>query len=257
MQSAEFLRKVGKNLDITKVNNSKHNDDAALKCLEIIRKAKQENVDYKRPNNYSACNIVYFGFNLEEIEELKSIIKHCQPDTQSKFPDFLLEDNLIEHFHVTSSIETKKGSKQHANRIQCDKIVEQSITDAKDCFVDYAAFDNSYDFLVQSIQHNWGKHVRSLKDYKKNIGSCTFIIDYTDIAILNVTDNEWYRISKDNKALLYLYENRGKVDNIIFVNDRFCEVIRIDYIPSLIKLNNNALKLEAVDTIVVSEVSNL
>lgn len=58
-------------------------------------------------------NIKYeylFGLTQEDVKEIVNILRKWEPNRKpSEFPDFVFDNGFIEHFQITSSLETKKA----------------------------------------------------------------------------------------------------------------------------------------------------
>lgn len=185
----------------------------------------------------------------DEIEVACALRKAKSNDNLNAFPDFVFDNGFIEHFQITSSKVTRKGSGQ----ILKEKGFEREVKDKQDKFVEMCnetpSYDkvrscvstmkfpvHSYDYLVQSFTQNCEHHLESLHKYNgaKDIG--IFLIENSETA-LTMTENifvDWkdgmshgdlreqqsfncYRLSRDKNMLNYLYGLRDKLRYVIYV----------------------------------------
>ena len=232
--------------------------DNELNCLNIIRNTK----DIENPKRY-------FGFLRKDVEEIVESIKDAQPNKNlSNFPDFICNNGFIEHFKVTASKETRKGSIHIKEETYFKKKVEseaelikekwnQDPNNVKNNSIHWAFKfpEHSYSYLCESFMNNWEKHIASLNNYKGNKSTSIFMIEYTDLALTmyeNVFEDwidglsngdvrepetvEFYRISRDKKLLNYIYQFRNTIKYVIFVYGKEYEAIKLNNIPYLLKL---------------------
>lgn len=187
----------------------------------------------------------------EDWEEIQRCLKTAVENEQkNNFPDFVLNNGFIEHFQVTSSKSTRKGSKHLKNikhyEIETDERFKQIKKEWEENPImyeeriatrEYVYQDHAYEYLDQSITHCFQNHINSLDKYKgeKEIG--IFLIEYTDRAVSMVPnyDNEIFeKINKgdlkvkrkivgyspvyDKKMLEYFKRFKDKIKYIIWVN---------------------------------------
>lgn len=226
--------------------------------------------DFKRERNFFVnsewCKCC-FGLLESERTELEDILRTVKANpTKSAFPDFLFDHGFIEHFQITSSAVTKKGS-VHIKR---DKEFRQRVDAERSKFVSECSenlslnkplsksWDNpnpkhSYKFLVESFKRNWESHMKSYRKYdgSKQIG--IFMIEHPELALKMCEEvcPEWengmscgdlkpsekfceYRLSRDKNLLEYVYQFKNEIKYVLFVNQCRVEVIRTENIPYLI-----------------------
>ena len=185
----------------------------------------------------------------DEIEFTCALRKAKANNNLNDFPDFIFDNGFIEHFQITSSKVTRKGSGQ----IIKEKDFEREVKDKQDKFVrmcnDTPSYGevrscvstmkfpvHSYEYLVQSFKQNCEHHLESMHKYKgaKDIG--IFLIENSEMT-LTMLENifvGWkdgmshgdlrkqqsfscYRLSRDKKLLNYLYELRNELKYVIYV----------------------------------------
>lgn len=218
-----------------------------------------------------------YGLSYEDMEFLETALKTAKPNPESSiFPDFLCDNGIIEHFAVSSSKTTAKGSKQQMEyshyRKKTDKEIdafkaEEGPNDSL-IVIDKRrwSFDqpvHSYDYLVASFKENWESHISSLRKYEKK-QRCIFMIDYEEIA-LEMIENVFegvkeglrfddlrdqqrihtYRISRDKELLKYIYRFADEVDLVIWAFFDGWEAIKLENILEMLKLMPWAYKTEA------------
>ena len=75
-------------------------------------------------------NIKYeylFGLTQEDVKEIVNILRKWEPNRKpSEFPDFVFDNGFIEHFQITSSLETKKGAQQIINEKDFERKTKQT-----------------------------------------------------------------------------------------------------------------------------------
>ena len=191
-----------------------------------------------------------FGLTVDdEIEFLNAIRKANANNKSSEFPDYIFDNGFIEHFQITSSKVTRKGSGQ----IIKEKSFEREVKDKQDKFVEMCnetpSYDkvrscvsemkfpaHSYNYLVQSFKKNCEHHLESMQKYNgaKDIG--IFLIENSDTALTMIEDIfvDWkngmshgdlreqqsfncYRLSRDKNMLEYLYGLRNDLKYVIYV----------------------------------------
>lgn len=218
-------------------------------------------------NNESSKH--YFGLLEEDRQEFAFILRIAKAnEKKSEFPDFIFENGFIEHFQITSSKTTRKGSKHIRTLHNFDLTVAQEAEQIKQEWNESPNFDkirskqwvldnpdHNYYYLTQSFKKNWEHHIQSLKKYSGNKEIGIFLIEYTDVALSMVENvyKDWidgmsqgdmreeekfrcYRLSRDKEMLKYVYDYRDRLKYVIFVYCDGFEVIRLDNIPYLLKL---------------------
>lgn len=201
--------------------------------------------------------------------EFEQILRKAEPNQKlSSFPDLVFANGFIEHFQVTSSAVTRKGSNHAKKESEFNHRVEDETKKIEDEWNQTPSFDevrskswaftnptHSHDFLITSFKSNWEHHMDSYRKYNgaKEVG--IFMVEYPEFA-LTMSENvycDWingmaqgdmrgqekfkeYRLSRDKKLLEYIYQFREQIKYVIFVNRVRHEVIRTENIPYLLKL---------------------
>lgn len=211
----------------------------------------------------------YYGMSDDDINNFeKSIYSAMLNHERSQFPDFILYNGFMEHFQVTSSEESKKGSSHKKDEFIFKTKVEKEEKAIKDEIIDkhpslevqtynweQEYLNHSYDNFKKSLRRNWENHINSLNQYNGNKEIGVFIIEMTEFT-LSMHENIYnglkngltygdlrnpqsficYRLSRDKDMLQYLYSFKDSIDFIIFVNCEGFEVIKLENIPEIIKL---------------------
>ena len=81
-----------------------------LNCFNKIKESYLNNIGIKKEFDNSDHFIMDSIFNSTH-----------QNEKQNEFPDFLFDGGVIEHFEVTASNETRKGSKYKIHSIEAEK----------------------------------------------------------------------------------------------------------------------------------------
>lgn len=209
--------------------------EAERRCMTIVRDAK---------------NLLFFGTTYEDEKTIKRAISTAMENKDlNLFPDYVFEGGFIEHFFVTSSRETRKGSSMaredsELERKQIKKtneVLEGVNPDRPEVFITdgdpYWYKGHSYEFFVDSFVNNFEKHVQKAKDYLGNKEHSVFLIEYSDMALtmhrktprdlllersygdLIPIENHGYRLSRDADLLKYLFEKKTEVEYVVFVNE--------------------------------------
>ncbi len=203
-------------------------------------------------------NFIYFKgiekvFDDSDYFTMASILKSAfQNENHNDFPDFFFDGGIIEHFEVTASDETHKGSQYKIDDAYCqrekDKHFKQldkefidsphhpgtmkaeTVEDTHECF--------SYESFIKSFKRNVEHHLDSLKKSKYANQIVVFLIEQQGASLsvyINNIFNRFYMLSEDKNILEYIKEILTDVDYIIFVaTDRY-EVIDLSKIDVLIQ----------------------
>lgn len=225
----------------------------------------KEKVWFINSEYYKSC----FGLLEKDRDEIEKIMKNTKPNSNlNNFPDFTFDDGFIEHFQITSSKTTRKGS-EHIKEMSCfDAKVKQETEEIKHEWNKTPSFNkvrakhwsienpqHSHEYLIKSFERNWNNHLKSLEKYKGNKEVGIFMIEYMEFA-LSMSENvyaNWvdgmthgdmrepekfkcYRLSRDKKMLNFMYEYRNQIKYVIFVYCNGFEIIKLESIPYLLKL---------------------
>lgn len=238
----------------------------------------------------SNCHNSYFGLLEVDRNEFEQILRKAEPNQRlSDFPDLVFTNGFIEHFQVTSSLVTRKGSNHVKKESEFKQRVEIETKQIEDEWNQTPSFDevrskswaftnptHSHDFLIASFKNNWEHHMDSYRKYNgaKEVG--IFMIEYPEFA-LSMCENvycDWidgmaqgdmrdqekfkeYRLSRDKKLLEYIYQFREQIKYVIFINQVRYEVIRTENIPYLLKLMPWDFVIYPLVVTTVSTVNNI
>ena len=200
-------------------------------------------------------------FDSSDYLTMKSILNGArQNENHNDFPDFFFNGGIIEHFEVTASDETRKGSQYKIDDAYCQRekdkhfkrldkeFIEspyhpgtmrtETAEDTHECF--------SYESFVKSFKRNVEHHLDSLKKTKYTDQLVIFLIEQQGASLcayINNIFNRFYRLSEDRNILEYIKETLTDVDYIIFVaTDRY-EVIDLSKIDVLIQRAKTGLDI--------------
>ena len=191
-------------------------------------------------------------FDNSDYSTIESIlISAHQNEKHSDFPDFFFDGGIIEHFEVTASDETRKGSQYKVDDAYCQRekdkhfkqldkefmdsphhpgtMTTQTVEDTHECF--------SYESFVKSFKRNVENHLESLRksEYTKQV--VVFLIEQ-ESASLGVYEhdifNRFYKLSEDKKMLQYIKETMTDVNYIIFNATDSYEIIDLSKIDLVI-----------------------
>lgn len=224
-------------------------------CLKLINKYLDEQS--------------FFAMSWEEIYVVKDALAHAGSNPKrSEFPDFVFEGGFIEHFQVSSSFENRKGSTMAREKNKVNRDFINRVKEAEDSTegnkitlhtidtTPYWHSQHSYENFADSFKKNLKHHLESLKKYNGAKDIKIFMIEYVDSALrmkkkyprdlmlevaygdLLKKENPAYRLSRDIDMLRYIFENRDKIDFIVFVNKSCFDGIFVDIIKA-----QNALEI--------------
>jgi len=205
----------------------------------------------------------FFGTTVEDDRLIRKIIDTAWENPKSsEFPDFIFDEGFVEHFQVTSSKVTRKGSTRRTEDAEIDRDYEnrvQSVMEKtpKDAITIrtvetpqqwYKA--NSYEYFRDSFERSFEDHMDSLRKYKGEKKHSVFMIEYSDAALcmskrlpenqlLEVSygdllskENPAYRLSRDTELLQYVFDKSDLVEFVIFVDNNCFHGLKIDVIKS-------------------------
>lgn len=194
-------------------------------------------------------------------KELNLILETSYPNPEeSKFPDFFFEGGIIEHFTVTSSKETRKGSSFAIDEKTNEKEdLENYKKDAEE-FLKSERHQNtiivnkhenvyedfSYEYFFESLKKNFSNHISSLKNSE-------FIEKYVVFLIEQKTARLWfdegrvpirfYEMQLDKKVLMFFKDYSNLVDCIIYCVADYVEVIDLSKIDEMLPYAKDNLKI--------------
>ena len=220
-----------------KKNNPRQNE---LECLNKIK------------DSFIFFRGIKKVFDNSDYLTMESILGSAhQNEKRSDFPDFFFDGGIIEHFEVTASDETRKGSQYKVDDAyfqrekekhfkQLDKefmesphhpgtMTTQTVEDTHECF--------SYESFVKSFKRNVEHHLKSLRNSEYANQVVVFLIqqEYASLGVyINDVFNRFYKLSEDKKLLQYIKETLTDVDYIIFNATDAYEVIDLSKIDLII-----------------------
>lgn len=192
---------------------------------------------------------VFSNCNLMKIEDY--IFSAIKNNDNSMFPDFIFEGGCIEHFELTSSKETKKGSdykiekKKNENRRKEEYLeIKQKYLSSKFdpntlTTVNFKEIyeDFSYEDFLKSLERNISKHVKSLEKSNYKNQTVIFLMEQQTARLWideGVVPIKFYELNKDKKALLKIKEISRNVDYLIYFVHDSIEIIDLSLLDSLI-----------------------
>ena len=188
-----------------------------------------------------------------ELETISQILFSAKPNANSNsFPDFVLDDGGIEHFQLTSSKETRKGSEfkieENINKKSRDEYFEMLKEDylnsefvpgtiTTDNYEEvYESF--SYDAFIHSLERNIVNHVESLEKGHNQDKVVVFLMEqqtarlWIDEGIIPI---KFYELHRDKKALSIIKQHCNSVNYIIYFVADSVEVLDLSKIDDLLK----------------------
>ena len=187
-----------------------------------------------------------------ESETISQILFSAKPNANSNsFPDFVFSGGGIEHFELTSSKETRKGSEfkieesinKKSKDIYFEKLKEEFLntkfvpgTITTDNYEEVSE-SFSYESFIHSLERNIVNHVESLEksNYKNKV--VVFLMEqqtarlWIDKGIVPIS---FYELHRDKKALSILKQHCNSVNYIIYFVADSVEVLDMSKINDLL-----------------------
>lgn len=190
--------------------------------------------------------------NKTVLAKVISILEDARENKDSNaFPDFISSCGLVEHFIVSASKETRKGSEYKIHETN-EKLAISNLIKKKDAaFLSSASSpgtmeticvqsefnETSYGCFVSSFKRNVDNHLKSLLRVGNSKGVVVFLIEQQD-GRLSIYKNDsfykFYLLAKDKILLNYLKEIRGLVHYVVFNSADTVEIIDLSQIDSLL-----------------------
>lgn len=196
-----------------------------------------------------------FGLSDKEYEELGSILENTvQNEKSNDFPDFTFKNGFVEHFAVTSSKETRQGSKHKSKMFQFEKKSKENFIkgleekEHGEILHNRSTMQISGHYeenLINSIKRNWENHEKKIESFKGAKECKIFLMDYQDIGVLQsalLYDDgtevyESYSLISNKELLKWFTKYQNQIDYIIFHNGFEVEVLKVnkifDFVDSL------------------------
>lgn len=257
------------------------------KCLDRVKdvcfrkKSYYSNTDDAETIFYSDALIYGFQYNAGQKPKLEDELSDLRPiaklivsaqntdfknakieKKETKFPDFICDNGLIEHFQISGTKETRNGSQIAKDRGKCNKDIDTAINNGEQHVSKTFSVHQSYNDFIESFKHNWNNHISKLRNYQGNKDNVCFMIESDSFGLvmelkpnlnyqLGITTGnivEHYLSNKEEhfsspllgrcKELLeYIYQYKDEVQYVIFVSSSRIEIIKTDmaqYIASLL-----------------------
>ena len=192
-------------------------------------------------------------FDNSDYLTVESILNSAhQSENHNDFPDFFFNGGIIEHFEVTASDETRKGSQYKIDNANCQREKDKHFKQLDKEFIESHHHSGtmrtetvevthecfSYESFIKSFKRNVEHHLDSLKKSKYANQLVVFLIEQQGASLGVYTNNifnRFYMLSEDKNILEYIKETLTDVDYIIFIaTDRY-EVINLSKIDVLIQ----------------------
>ena len=174
-------------------------------------------------------------------------------DAPSQFPDFVFEDGFIEHFQITASQDTRKGSDHQRARSEFKRDMGYLLEEQKQeleqaeppkqhrvtvISCDMKSPKYSYEMYQKAFRKHWEHHIHSLESYTGPRENGIFLVEYQG-ALLKIVRHgqfvDFYQLHIDAAMLRYMEAYRDRLSYVVFVDNRHCEVIELQQIPDLIE----------------------
>ena len=209
-------------------------------CLEVLKNAILGKNNVNIYCNSEIRHILRYVFAAKE-----------NPNTND-FPDFIFDDGGIEHFQLTSSKETKKGSEFKIEESRNRQIKEDYEAELKKEFLqsdyvpgtmstsDYEETYESftYEDFLSSLQRNVSSHVDSLEKCHYENKVVFFLMEQQTARLWideGVVPIKFYELHKDKRALLIIKELCRSVNYLVYLVSDSVEIIDLSKIDDLLE----------------------
>lgn len=220
-----------------------------IKCLEKLISSYFNNdglkIDFDNSDSYSTKVF------LSSLKENKD---------NNKFPDFVFDEGIAEHFLVSSSNETRKGSsykiEENINKEKAKEGFAKADEDFKSSpyspntfsiaksYEEYEGF--SYNNFCDSFKKNFIRHYNSLIKSPYTNKTVAFLIEQQD-SRLSIWKNDvclrFYCLSEDKNLLLFLKAYSNEIRYIFFVQIDGIEIIDLKGIDQLLEKSKDDLDI--------------
>lgn len=203
--------------------------DKEKECLYLLQKSLKNGEE----------KVTFYGCSNDEVEAIKiAIFEAAENLDTNAFPDFVFEGGFIEHFQITSSKETKKGSHHKKKNTELDrdfhvKMKEQyeslgTNNEETKLTETHELSGHRHSYLLESLSKNCAKHLGSLGTSNlKNNKFSFFMIQYTDglLEVKNINEEDLkhrsgftpYYPHLDKQVLKLIQELSNRISHVIFV----------------------------------------
>ena len=192
----------------------------------------------------------YTNLDDNKIKKFKDcVLGMKRSENEKEFPDFINGDSFMELFLVSSSKETRKGSKYEIKHAEFERDFKRRINDlaieskSGNIVEVFSYLDVNHQFLLESIKNNcknhFDKRINEIKNYK---GLKICVLYYRENSLISIDSESKkarYKISEDKCALEGIQEYKNVLDYFAFVNDNFLEIIALKNINELSDNNIN------------------
>ena len=210
-----------------------------IECLEKLKDAFR---DKTKTEIYANC----------ELEKITRFLFAAKPNKNSnEFPDFVFNDGGIEHFQITSSRETRKGSSFQIESTLNQQTIDKYYLESSKAFfgspivpgviiIDTykTTYDHfNYEYFLNSLERNIINHVESLEKSGYQQKTVVFIMEQ-QTARMYIDDGRipiaFYELHRDKKALTIIKDHCKYVNYIIYYVADSIEIIDLSLINELL-----------------------
>lgn len=181
---------------------------------------------------------------------IKNILTVKENEQANDFPDFICKNGFIEHFQVSASGETKKGSLYKQEESCFERQSNETLGNKKDEYLNSRfesntltmhqstlCYDKStYENYVKAFKKNFESHIDSLKKYDGSKENGTFLIEQVDgsLYVDGAVPYMPYSLSIDKELLQYVYQYKDYLTYVLFTDGERCEIIKLSWIPKIL-----------------------
>lgn len=192
---------------------------------------------------------------------IENILTAKENEQANDFPDFICKNGFIEHFQVSASGETKKGSLYKQEESCFERQSNETLVNKKDEYLNSIfepntlttyentlSYDKStYENYVQAFKKNFESHIDSLKKYDGSKENGTFLIEQVDgsLFIDGAVPYKPYSLSIDKELLQYVYQYKDYLTYVLFTDGESFEIIKLSLIPKILSNVKDGIKFKA------------
>ena len=192
---------------------------------------------------------------------IENILTAKENEQANDFPDFICKNGFIEHFQVSASGETRKGSLYKQEESCFEGQSNETLVNKKDEYLNsifkpnaltiYQStlkYDKStYENYAEAFKKNFESHIDSLKKHDESKENGTFLIEQVDgsLFIDGAVPYKPYSLSIDKELLQYVYQYKDYLTYVLFTDGESCEIIKLSLIPKILSNVKDGIKFKA------------
>ena len=190
------------------------------------------------------------------------LVSASQNPNHSVFPDFFFDGGVIEHFEVTCTGESRKGSDYKIVEKDKQQKVKEASDKQKETYlkqeynpgtIETHLIEARYEFFthddfIKSFKRNCLKHIDSLSKSEYKNQTVVFLIELQDSKLCvyeNGSFKRFYLLHEDIKVLSFIKECLTNVNYVIFKTMDTYEILDLSKIDDLILNSKDDLDIRS------------